>query len=98
TLLYTLSLHDALPISRHRGVAPAHVPRRDARAAHAGQRGHPSLAHGRRRSTERHRDRPATFAGRWLTGRRGSPLSWPPAIAPRRSEEDTSELQSPYDL
>src|SRR5207248_11629029 len=67
----TLSLHDALPISRRfRPRLPPHPPRRAARRA-----------------------RPAAPPD----ARRASPCSTGPC-RPARSEEHTSELQSPYDL
>src|SRR5256885_12490116 len=72
TEIYTLSLHDALPISRV--------------GARAGQGGG-----GRKRGV-----RPAPRRPRPLPARREGPDQW---RAPRgRSEEHTSELQSPCNL
>src|SRR5256885_16104700 len=74
TEIYTLSLHDALPIS-----APARWPRaRGGRCRRGSSRGPPAHVHGR-----------------------GAPRSAPAASTrPRgpRSEEHTSELQSPCNL
>src|SRR5437867_12823628 len=71
TGIYTLSLHDALPIygGHLHGAAP------DPRDDRAG-----------RDSGRRRRRRPV------------HPLGRPPYLVPARSEEHTSELQSPYDL
>src|SRR5207248_9888400 len=72
-VLYTLSLHDALPISYLSGPLPRHVPGAVQRGAYV-----PERSRGARASA-------ATSSQH---------LRWPRS----RSEEHTSELQSPYDL
>src|SRR5207248_5227410 len=80
---YPPSLHDALPIS----VAPSRVSRRPRdRGCGRGGRRDDGRDRARRRRRPRQRPGPATRAGR---GR---------AARDARSEEHTSELQSPYDL
>src|SRR5689334_25057539 len=85
TEIYTLSLHDALPISAPPRAA-AGRPRRRRRQAPAGAR--PAHARGPRRAGARARH------GR--RGRAGS-AAWR-AGPSRRSEEHTSELQSQFHL
>src|SRR5207248_10913134 len=79
TELYTLSLHDALPIS---GGVPQ-----------GRGRGHADHA---RRPSGRQRDRGNVPEG--SGGDEGCHRQAPRAIPLPRSEEHTSELQSPYDL
>src|SRR5207248_10578646 len=78
TAIYTLSLHDALPISHAR---PGRQ-RPDAEGRDHGDRG-------------RLRGQQGRSAGR-PEGRPGDPLD--AQHGAQRSEEHTSELQSPYDL
>src|SRR5207248_4399580 len=85
TLIYTLSLHDALPICRY---WLRHRSGISVRAANASEQtrqdaAHPIAAQCGRRS-----------AFLTVTVIPDAPLFAPPA----RSEEHTSELQSPYDL
>src|SRR5205807_3277540 len=83
TVPYTLSLHDALPISRRRG------------PAHHRERHHPRTSHRRAR---RCGPRPDSSAPRRV--RLPAVLPAPDADGgrERRSEEHTSELQSPCNL
>src|SRR5690606_41283897 len=85
TVLYTLSLHDALPISfppRRPGAC------RPERAQHPARRRWPGLA-------DRLRPRPSARTGRRLAaGQPGTAA----AFAGQRSEEHTSELQSRENL
>src|SRR2546421_8790 len=84
TEIYTLSLHDALPISAARGAARA-TPARTAR------RTTPAASAGRRASTA-----PARARRAWV---RCAPAAPAAAVARAgRSEEHTSELQSRSDL
>src|SRR5205807_9679556 len=83
TETYTLSLHDALPISDARPQGPALPDQRQLRAAR------PARQKPRRRERREHVR---------LQPRRGLPLL-PAQRQPRlRSEEHTSELQSPCNL
>src|SRR5690606_39878764 len=84
TVLYPLSLHDALPISR-RGPphAVGHAPRADRDAA---------TGPGRLRRGHRRARRPGARAAR------GRPAHDPAPDRPPRSEEHTSELQSRENL
>src|SRR5207249_12108349 len=87
TEIYTLSLHDALPISR--GTA------RSADGAGGGSGG--SRAGDRGRDAIRAPARGAGVPGR-AAGRRGDRLGSSPSARGCRSEEHTSELQSRFDL
>src|SRR5439155_3960410 len=80
--IYTLPLHDALPISQHERAQPRRAPRGDA--------ADPGARQGRVREDARRR-RPAGGGGR-----RGGGAGLLPAGRRRRarSEEHTSELQS----
>src|SRR5256885_2431332 len=84
TEIYTLSLHDALPISRARAAGARCGPGRRGRAAQSGaepqQHGHPA------QGSARGVDRLSVVSGRRAGG------------AVLRSEEHTSELQSPCNL
>src|SRR5207248_9111085 len=81
-LIHTLSLHDALPISETGG--PVDPPGRAERQARPRSRG--------RRGDPQYRPRR-------ISGLRGPrPRRSGPDYAAPRSEEHTSELQSPYDL
>src|SRR5207248_11802976 len=92
-VLYTLSLHDALPISTTSGCGTAATGTRS-----------PALRStwtGSSASTTTSAMRPATpcSTSALCCGRRCAPATCRPASgATSRSEEHTSELQSPYDL
>src|SRR5207248_9001082 len=88
TELYTLSLHDALPISATNSGSPTSCSSCGCAPIHSW----PGLSMtGSARCTARppHARRTSTAA---------SPPRTPPRRHARRSEEHTSELQSPYDL
>src|SRR5207248_11054159 len=81
TVIYTLSLHDALPISLRAGSECSHrAPERSRRYQPFGDFGEPSSLS-------------LTFNAVTLTGN-----SFGATRGKLRSEEHTSELQSPYDL
>src|SRR5256885_3909586 len=80
TEIYTLSLHDALPISRR--------DRRRGERRSARRNGRRARRHGRPASGANRRSR----CGAWVSRRRSA------ADASPRSEEHTSELQSPCNL
>src|SRR5207248_10842220 len=93
----TLSLHDALPISELDAHRDARGPDRD-----GGVPEHPAPALAAAAHHARHRDcarRPHRYL-LWRERHRATPhsQSGDPQPAALRSEEHTSELQSPYDL
>src|SRR2546426_4879461 len=86
TEIYTLSLHDALPISHI-------LPRKTEWGLAARRYREP------RRVDRRGARRPAPASGRCPAAPAGGPASpHPPTPGPPRSEEHTSELQSPCNL
>src|SRR5207248_9788346 len=92
--IYTLSLHDALPIFglRHRS-APARARRQvDGARAVPGPRPRGDRTRGRRAGRDGAQPRGPGPAARLA---RGARRTLPAGL---RSEEHTSELQSPYDL
>src|SRR5207248_7624482 len=90
TAIYTLSLHDALPI-----LAIVY-----GREGEGGYEGHAAAAAQRHRRRPPAADHPRPARLRRRRGRRAvGELSYRPRLfAAARSEEHTSELQSPYDL
>src|SRR5207248_8183171 len=80
--LYTLSLHDALPISSSPPYTPSHFP-----TTHPPRKS----AHRKPRSTSSSTASRSEWPARGIKPRRRG-------ASAKRSEEHTSELQSPYDL
>src|SRR5437867_753937 len=92
THIYTLSLHDALPISRISPSLPAHpLPSHNALYPFAG----PAR---RRNNVARPLVSPPTVHTSARSSGAYSQFSLEGFVQDRRSEEHTSELQSPYDL
>src|SRR5207248_8641069 len=87
--LYTLSLHDALPIWP-RSPAPVPTPRAHRSCVSPGRAAREKIARGGR--APRAADRAPCAPGP------GWPDRWRGRAGRERSEEHTSELQSPYDL
>src|SRR5256885_3739330 len=95
TEIYTLSLHDALPISLH--VYEALLAKRPMDARLRGRV--EALAGGGTRAAGRGTGETVQrFLKRILAGRPGAPAHPAPAARSPRSEEHTSELQSPCNL